>query len=192
MNEKELKNLWQAEQTAPKIDFAAVETVAEKIQNKLRRKVKIEIQVQIAATIATIIPVFFRPKLIFLSLFTIALCIWYVPELRKLYQTESAESATLSIKDLLVLKLRTMKNFFRRTRIVNFIAVPLLLPFAYYGLVNLDNAKIVSPGFIRSFIFMMIVCETGVIIATEIYFKILYKPAYHKLKNLLAQLESGE
>ena len=192
MNEENLKNLWQAEGNAPTIDFARVEKLSKDWRKRLRRKVTIEIWVQISATIATIISVFFYPKLIFLSLIAIALCLWYVPELRGLYKTESGEPDHLPAKDFLILKVRIMKNFFRRTRIVTYGVVPLALPVAYYGLNILDNLSITTSGFIRSLIFTLIICQILIVIVTEIYFKILYKPALKELKNLLQQLDSEE
>ena len=41
-------------------------------------------------------------------------------------------------------------------------------------------------------IISLILFEISVVIATEIYFKILYKSAFDELKELLAQFESEE
>ena len=189
MNEEELKTLWQTESTAPTIDFERVEKTSSDIQNRLRRKVKIEIWVQIAATVAAIIPVFFYPKMVFVALFAIALCVWYVPELRKLYQPESGESARLSVKDLLILKIRTMKDFFRRTRFVMYVLTPFIYPFVEYGLGAYENSAKSIAVTVGLTAVTMIIFDIAIIVMTELYFKILYKPVLTEWENLLYELE---
>ena len=191
MNEQDLKNLWQTEQTAPQIDFARVEKLFNSLENKLRRNVRIEIAVQILTTIATLGSVIFYPKMIFFALSIIALCIWYVPELRGLYKMET-QSDHLSVKELLNLKVRKLKNFFRRTRLVTYIFTPWAFILAYYGLGVLDDPKITASALLKYLMIVIPILEISVIIATEIYFKILYKPTLKKVENLLDELKFGE
>jgi hypothetical protein len=189
MNEEELKKLWQTAKSAPTIDFDRVEKTSNDIQKRLRRTVKIEIWVQIAVTVAAIIPVFFYPKMIFVALVTIALCIWYVPELRKLYQSENIESARLSVKDSLRLKIQTMKNFFRRTRFVTYIFAPFAYPLTQFGLGNYENSTKSVAVIVATTVITLIITEIVIIFLTEKYFKIVYKPVLEEWENLLYELE---
>ncbi len=189
MNELELKKLWQTAQSAPTINFERVEKTSNDIQNRLRRKVKIEVWVQIAATAATIIPVFFFPKMIFVALFAIAMTVWYVPELRKLYQPESSEAVSLPVKDLLILKIQTMKNFFRRTRFVMYVFAPFTYPLMLFGLGNFENSTKSISTIILANVITVIITEIAIILLTEWYFKVLYKPVLEEWENLLYELE---
>lgn len=189
MNEEELKNLWQSEQTAPTVDFAELQKSLNIWHDKLRRKVKIEIWVQSAAVALTFIPVFFYPKFIFFALFILVLGIWYIPELRKLYKSGDDEIG--SVKQSLNAKILTMQNYFRRKRMM-YAFTPIGVPAIFYGLGNLNRFSNTTERWIISFVISLIVFEILVIIATEIHFKILYKPALNELKNLLRQLNSDE
>ncbi len=192
MKEDFLKILWQSETNIPEIDFAAAEKNAAEVQNKLRRRVKIEIALQIAATAVTIIPVFFHPRMILLTLVTIALCLWYVPELRKLYRTESPETAKLPIKDALVLKIETMKNFFRRTRFVMYFVVPFFYPLMQYSLGQFDDTDKSVWVFVLIAFVTLVVSELIMIWLTERYFKVLYKPILADWENMLEQLDAND
>lgn len=191
MNEEELKNLWKADPTEPTIDFAAFQKSLDVWHDKLRRKVKIEIVIQGAVTAISLIPAFFLPKMIFASLFVLILGIWYVRELRGLYKEETPENQ-LDIKHSLNAKILTFKKFIRRTRFVMYVFTPLIIPALFYGLNIFNNLLITNIELIRSLFIFFIIYEILTFIATEIYFKILYKPALNELKNLLRQLESDE
>lgn len=191
MNEDELKNLWKTDQTAPKIDFTALQKSLDIWHDKLRRKVKIEIVIQGAGTAVSLIPAFFLPKMIFACLFVLILGIWYVRELRGLYKEETAENQ-LDIKHSLNVKIRTLKQFIRRTRFVMYVFTPLIIPALFYGLSIFNNPSITTKELMRSLFIFFIIYEILTFIATEIYFKILYTSALNELKNLLRQLESDE
>lgn len=192
MNEEELKDLWQTDRHAPTIDFARIEKLSIDWRKRLRRKVIADIWAQILATIAGVLLFIFYPGLLFFSLTVIALGIWYVRELRGLYQTESGESEHLPVRDLLNLKIRTFENYFRRTRFVMYVITPLMIASALYGLGFFTFSSIVSG---EKTVFLL-ACFVGYeVIAfgfSEIYFKILYTPALNELKNLLMQLEIEE
>jgi len=192
MNEEELKKLWKADQTAPTIDFAIFQKSLIAWQNKLRRKAGIDIWVQSIITVLVLVSVYFYPKMIFLGLYTVVLCIWYVRELRRLYKPEISEVNDFAVRHSLNAKIQTMKNYFRRTRVVTYLSVLLVLPAAYYGLNIFDNPSITTSDIIRSLIFTLILCEILIVIVTEIYFAILYTPALNELKKLLRQLDANE
>lgn len=190
MNEEELKSLWQADQAAPTIDFAKLQKSLSVWHDKLRRKVKIEIWLQGATVVLTFIPVFFYPKLIFFALFIAVLGVWYIPELRKLYQRENDKKG--DVKNSLSMKILTMQRYFRRTRIVMYVFTPLAIPAVFYGLGFFDKPSATFSDLMFSLIKPLIIYEVLTIIATEIYFAILYTPALNELKNLLRQLDFNE
>jgi len=191
MNEEELTNLWKADQTAPTIDFAALQKSLNIWHDKLRRKVKIEIVIQSAATAISLIPALFLPKMMFASLFAVILGVWYVRELRGLYKEENTPNY-LDIKHSLNVKILAFKQFIRRTRFVMYVFSPLIIPALFYGLNIFNNPLITTTELVRSLLIFFIIYETLTFIATEIYFKVLYTPALNELKNLLRQLESDE
>lgn len=189
MNEEELKNLWQADDAAPTIDFNAFQKSLTAWQNKLRRKVRIDIWAQSIAAGLTLIPLFFYPKMIFASLMVIILGVWYVRELRGLYKLETNEFDDITVKNSLNAKILTMKIYFRHTRIAMYVFTPLIIPALFYGLNILNNPSITAYELIRSLSVFFIIYELLTFTATEIYFKVLYTPALNELKNLLRQLD---
>ncbi len=192
MNEEELKKIWQADQTVPEIDFAKLQKSLNIWHDKLRRKVRIDVWAQGITAALTLIPVFFYPKMIFLALLGIVLGVWYIRELRGLYKPENSEANYVGVKQSLNMKILTMKNYFRRTRIVMYVFSPLAIPAFFYGLGSLDTPSITFAEWIFSLTKLVVIYEILIVIATEIYFKILYTPALNELKNLLRQLESNE
>ena len=192
MNEDELKSLWQTDQTAPKINFGQFQILLKAWNGKLRRKVVVDIWMQIIATVLTVILVFFLPKMFILALMTVIICIWYVRELRGLYKLDSGETNHIGVKKLLETKIQTMKNYFRRTRIVMYIIMPFVIPAAFYGIGIFDKPSANFADSASLIIDFLLIYEIMVFIATEIYFKILYTPALNELKNLLRQLNTEE
>jgi len=192
MNEKELRKIWQADQTAPTIDFAALHKSLNVWRDKLRRKVRVDIWAQGIAAAITVISVFFYPKMIFLALLCIILGIWYIRQLRGLYKLETSEANEGGLKQSLNMKILTIKNYFRQTRIAMYVFSPLAIPAFFYGLGSLGKPSVSFAEGVYSLIKLLVISEILIIIATEIYFKILYTPALNELKNLLRQLESDE
>lgn len=192
MNEEELKKIWQADQIAPTIDFAAIQKISDEWHDKLRRKVRVDIWTQILVTAATLVSIIFYSKIIFLALYALFLCIWYVRELRGLYKSEVGKPNNVAVKHSLNRKLQTMKSYFRRTRIATYGSVPPVMIAAYYGLNLFDDSSISTAQIVRGLIFISIISGILIVIITEIYFLILYKPALNELKNLLRQLDSEE
>lgn len=193
MNEEELKNLWQADNAAPTIDFAALQKSLSAWQNKLRRKVKIDIWAQSVTAALTLIPVFFfYPRLIVFSLLIIILGIWYVRELRQLSNLENNETDYVAVKHSLNLKIQTMKNYFRRTRIAMYGFTPITVPAVFYGIGAFDKSSMTFTNLLILIAGCVVIYEILLAIATEIYFKILYVSSFNELKNLLWQLDSDE
>jgi RNA polymerase sigma factor (sigma-70 family) len=196
MNEEELKELWQADRTAPTIDFAAFQKLLMVWQNKLRRKARIDIWAQSIATGLYLIPVFFYPRLIFAYVLVVILAVWYVRELRRLSNLENSEADYAVVRYSLNAKIQTMKSYFRRTRFVMYVLTPLIFHVAGYGMGGYDKPPTEPADWtsllIKSIIFSTTLYEILTFIATEIYFKILYTPALNELKNLVRQLDAHE
>lgn len=192
MNEDELKKIWQTDQTAPIVNFGQFQNLLKAWNSKLRRKVVVDIGMQIIATVLTVMLVFFLPKMFILALMMVIICIWYVRELRGLYKLDSGGTNYTGVKNLLETKIQTMKNYFRRTRIVMYIIMPLVIPAAFYGIEMFDKLSANFTDSAYLLIEFFLIFEILVFIATEIYFKILYTPALDELKNLLRQLNTEE
>lgn len=192
MNEEELKNLWQADDAAPTIDFAAFQKSLTAWQNKLRRKIRIDVWAQGITAALTLIPVFYYPKLIVFSLLIIILGIWYVRELRRLPNLENDEVDYVAVKQSLNLKIQTMKNYFRRTRIVMYVFTPITVPAVFYGIGAFGKSSMTFTNLLILIAGCVVIYEILLAIATEIYFKILYISSFNELKNLLRQLDSDE
>lgn len=191
MNEEELRSIWTADQTVPTIDFEVLQKALNSWQDKLRRKIRIDIWTQSITAVATLIPIFFFPKLIFASVMVFILGIWYVRELRRLSIPEETKAGYTAVKDSLNAKIATMKSYFRRTRFVIYVLCLPIVPAAFYGVGMFDPSAPVASWAFWLFI-ILIIYEIGVIIGTELYFKIIYTPALNELKSLRGQLELNE
>lgn len=192
MNEDRLKQIWQADKTAPVIDFAVFQKSLGAWQNKLQRKVKIDMWAQGLTAILSLSVIYFYPKMIVASLLLIALGIWYLRELRRLGSLENDGIDFMAVREALNLKIESMKTYFRRTRIAMYIFTPILLLAALYG-TGVFNKSLMTPANLTIFIAKCLAAyEIAMIILTEIYFRILYTPAYRELTNLLRQLKVEE
>jgi len=189
MNEDELKKIWKADQTVPGIDFANLKNISNAWHGKLRRKARIDIWVQSITAALTLIPVFFYPRMIFAFVLVVVLGIWYVRELRVLYKREGTDADQIAVKDSLNAKILTMKNYFRRTRFVVYVLCPVIVPAAFYGLGFFDKPGVAFTDWAFWMIKILAAYEIGVIIGTELYFKITYNPALVELEGLLRQLD---
>ena len=192
MNEDELKKIWKADQTVPGIDFANLKNISNAWHGKLRRKARIDIWVQSITAALTLIPVFFYPRMIFAFVLVVVLGIWYVRELRMLYKREGTDADQIAVKDSLNAKILTMKNYFRRTRFVVYVLCPVIVPAAFYGLGFFDKPGVAFTDWAFWMIKILAAYEIGVIIGTEIYFRLTYTPTLNELKTLLRQLDSDE
>lgn len=196
MNEDELKKIWRADRFEPTIDFAELQKLSDDWHAKLRRKVRIDVWAQSITAALGVIPVFFYPKLIFASVLLVLLALWYVHKLRGLYKKELGEPDYAAVRQSLDAKILTMENYFRRTRIAMYLATPVILQAACYGLGYYDKPPNDDPEWtsrlIKSIVFTTVLYEILTFVATEIYFKVIYAPALRKLKNLREQLNSSE
>jgi len=195
--EEELKKLWQSGDNAQTtIDFTRLEKLSDDWHAQLRRKARIDVWTQSITAALAVIPVFFYPKLIFASVSVVLLGVWYVRELRGLYKKETGETDYAAVRQSLETKILTMENYFRRTRIVMYLLTPLIFHAAAYGMGYYDKPPTADPEWtsrlIKSIVFSTVLYEILTFAATEIYFKILYAPAFIELENLRRQLDSGE
>ncbi len=190
MNEEELKQIWRDGEAVPAIDLESLRNLTTVWRDKLRRKVRVDIWIQSITAALTLVPVFFYPRMIFASAMLVVLGIWYVRELRRLYQPGEPGADLVAVKDSLNAKILTMKNYFRRTRFVLYVLCPAILPAAFYGFGLFDKPSLTLVAWAIWFSKYLVIYEIGMIIATEIYFKITYAPALNELKTLLRQLDS--
>jgi hypothetical protein len=77
--------------------------------------------------------VFFYPRLIFAVVLVVILGVWYVRDLRRLYEGWVLNPESASIRESMKRKMEFLQRFLWRTRIVVYIAVPLTLLLTYYG-----------------------------------------------------------
>lgn len=192
MNEEELRELWRsAGQDAPAIDPKPIGKVSDDWRKRVRRNAKIDITIQIGVTALAVITCIFRPQLWLFTLLMIPICIWYVRELRELYRLDTAR-ADLPVRELLESKIQTFEKFFWRTRFVVYAVNPLAIHAFFYGFglyKGLPNDPDYTSILIKSIIFVTALYEVAAVIANEIYFKLVYKPAYNQLKDLCEQLK---
>ncbi len=189
MNEEELKQIWRDGEAVPAIDLESLRNLTTVWRDKLRRKVRVDIWIQSITAALTLVPVFFYPRMIFASAMLVVLGIWYVRELRRLYQPGEPGADLIAVKGSLNAKILTMKNYFRRTRFVLYVLCPAILPAAFYGFGLFDKPSLTLVAWTVWFSKYLVIYEIGMIIATEIYFKITYAPALNELKTLLRQLD---
>ncbi len=192
MNEDELKQLWRADRSSPTIDFAGLQKLSDDWHNKLRRKARIYAWAQGITAVACLVPVFFYPKLIFAAVLVFILGVWYVRELRGLYNYGKFEIGSIAVRQTIKAKIKDLKSYFWRTRIAVYAFTPLTLIAAYYGIGTFDKPSVTFINWVIWLSKILIIAEIAVIICTEIYFKLLYKPALNDLKKMLRQLDTNE
>ena len=192
MNEEELKKIWKADQTAPEIDFAGLQKLSDDWYRKLRRKARIDAWAQGITTVACLVPVFFYPRLIFAAVLGFILGVWYVRELNGLYKDGKFQVESIAVSQSIKAKIETLKRYFWRTRIAVYVFMPLTLIAAYYGIGTFDNPSVTFTNWLIWLAKNLIIAEVAAVICTEIYLKILYKPALKELNNLVRQLEFEE
>lgn len=191
MNEEELKKIWQIADyaEAPTIDFVALQILIGDKQAKLRRKIKIDATIQSVSLVAVLIFLWFYPKLFFLFWAALAIAAWYVWEISQFYRLEKQSENGGSVRQLLNEKLRTLKNFVRRVRLVMYCLPLVLVPATCYALGFYESGAIFQNK-TNSIIFTLVVAEIAAVVLTEIYFKIFYSAAINALNDLLRQLDS--
>src|SRR4051794_24760471 len=105
MNEIELKQIWQADQAAPGIDFGSFKKHLDAWRDKLRKKALIDTWIQAGGAGIIVGLALYNPKLIALSVFCIAVVIWYVRDLRNFYDPDNTELNAADLKRSLNLKI---------------------------------------------------------------------------------------
>ncbi len=192
MNENELKQLWQDEQTAPKIDFAVLIKHLDKWRAKLRKKAMIDTWIQVAGAGILVGLALYNAKLIALSVFCVAIVIWYVRDLRAFYNVDDTELNSTDLKRSLNLKKAKMTGYFLRTRILMYAVMPLSVPLIFYAFGSFDPPSIKVWHWTFSLVESLIGFEIISIVATEIGFALTYGPALKELKELLKELDSNQ
>ncbi len=191
MNEEELKDIWNADQSGPAISYAGLRTSLQQWNDGTRRKVQIETWVQIATVVLNFIPAIFYPKWIVFALGVAALGIWYIPELRRFSKPETGELSG-DVRQMLDLKILTLRRYFRHTRIALYAFAPMLVPAAIYGIGYFDDQEASLTARVLWAVFLTLICETAIVVLNEIFFLVVYKPALKELESLSQQLRLDE
>lgn len=192
MNETELKQLWQDEQATPKIDFAVLSKHLDAWRSKLRKKAMMDTWIQVGGAGIIVGLALYNSKLIALSVFCVAIAIWYVRDLRGFYNGDDAELNSIDLKQSLNLKKAKMKAYFLRTRILMYAVMPLSVPLIFYSFGSFDPPSIKIGHWTFSLIESLIGFEIISIVVTEIWFALIYWPALKELKGLLKELDSNQ
>lgn len=190
MNEEELKELWKGGEGAPTIDLMLLRDSSNIWRDKLRRKTRIDIWAQSITTALTLVPVLFYPRMIIASLMVVILGIWYVRELRMLSQPKGTDADDISVRDLLNAKILALQSYFRRTRFVVYVLCLPIVPAAFYGAGFFDQSGVALADWAFWLLKILAIYELGVVIGTEIYFKITYTPVLNELRSLSRQLDA--
>ncbi len=191
MNEDELKNLWQTDETTPRIDVELLQKNSDVWYGKLRRKARIDVWAQGITTAISFIPVLFFPRLIIASILALILGIWYVRELRGLYKNGGLDIQSKAVSESITEKINYLSRFFWRTRIALYIFMPLTLIATYFGLDFSFAPSIPFESRVIRLTAILFFAEVLVVILCEIYFIILYKPALKQLKKISKQMDPG-
>lgn len=189
MNEEELKEIWQLDQTAPDIDFSKLQVLLDDWQNRLRRKVKADLWAQSIASVVAIILVILYPAALLALIILAVIGAWYFWELGRLYKQESMQAEDLSVKQSLNLRILNLKRFFRRTRIAMYVFSPLIIPALFYGMMR---ANLISTNFSDWYYLLVkavIVFEIVMVVMGEAYARILYFPSLRELETLFKELD---
>lgn len=190
MNEQELKNLWQTEQSAPTIDFARLQKILDGWQAHLRRRVTIDIVSQIGSVSVVLFMVWRYPKLFFVFIATVALAVWYIYSTLAFYRLEKEMATEKNVRNLLGKKLSELRRHILLSRIIFYAAPIVLVPVSYYVYdVKFNGALIIGTG-AGAMISALILCEIVSIILTEVCLRIFYSAAVRELENLIDQLNS--
>ena len=192
MNENELKQMWQDDRTVPEIDFGSFKKHVDAWRNKLRKKAMVDTWIQVGAAGILVGLAFYNPKLIVLSVFCVAVVIWYVRDLRKFYNPENTELISTDLKRSLNLKIAMMKGYFLRTRILMYAVMPLSVPAIFYAFGSFDPPSIKVWYWTFSLVKSLVIFEIISIVATEIGFVFTYRPVLKELKELLKELDSSQ
>lgn len=188
MNENELKELWNSEdsKSLPKIDFEQVQENISVWQNKLRRKIKFDISINAILLIALIPVCFILPKLTYFMPLIILMSLWSFRKLWHIYQQEMQINNYENTRMFLETKTSLLKKYIRQTRWVTYLTIPLLLLSTF---LLQATVQWLWERFITFFLIIFIL-ELFTVIWCEIYFRIMYFPVIKTSKELLEQLES--
>ncbi|GEM_PF-3328377 len=192
MKENEMKQLWQGEHDVPKIDFVVLLRNLDAWRSKLRKKAMIDTWIQVGSAGIIVGLALYNSKLIPLSIFCVAIVIWYVRDLRAFYNVDDTESNSSDLKRSLNLKTAKMKSYFLRTRILMYAVMPFSVPLIIYAFGSFDPPSIKIWHWTFSLVESFIGFEIISIVATEIGFALTYRPAFKEMKELLKELDSNE
>jgi hypothetical protein len=190
MNEVELKAIWQKNEnlSLENFDFESIKLMAIESQQKLRKRIKKEIIVG-ALLYLVLIPIFyFFPKTMFLIPIFIAVWVWYLWELKRIYRVNAEFQNLENLKLILQTKRQLLRGYFRRTRYVTALGMPILLILSFIILTSWELIIQNPMPFLKTLVFSQI----AVIICVEFLLWLIYRPMLDETEDLLRQLDESQ
>lgn len=190
MNEEQLKAIWQQEDkiSLDKIDFEAIKQKSLQTQEKLSFRLKQEIKVGVLLYVL-LLPIFYVfPKVLLLIPGFIAVWVWYLWELQRLYRIDTEFQNFENLKEILQTKSRYLRGYFRRTRYIIWIGTPILLFVCFIIFTSVEQV-IRNP---RSFANILILTQIVIIGFVEFFIWFIYRPHLVEIEDLLQQLDETQ
>lgn len=190
MNEEELKAIWKKNENLSmgNIDFEEIKQKSLASQHKLRKRIKREVIANVIVYIFMLPIFYFNPKILLLIPVFIAVWIWYLWELKRIYRIEDDVNNFANLKEILQSKKHYLNEYFRRTRFIMWFCSPPLLVCSYY---IFDFGDDILQN-LSSFLITLIITELVVIIVVELYFWLIYRPYLDGIEDLLQQLDETQ
>lgn len=190
MDENELKAIWQKHENLSfqNIDFEMIKQKSSKSQHDLRRRIRNEVMFG-AVLYLLLLPIFyFYPKVMMLIPLLIALWIWYLWELKRLFNLDTEFQNFENLSQILQTRRNYLRTYFRRTRYITIFGMPLLVIFSFVILASWELIIQNPTPFLRTLIFVQIV----VIVCVEFLLWLIYRPMLDETEDLLRQLNETQ
>ena len=186
MNEEELKAIWKKEEkfSAENFDFERIKNNASKAQKKLQTKIKWDIATNILVYVIGAPVFFYFPKALIVLPFATAVWVWYLWEVLRIYKYDTNFQKSENIKNFLLGKEKLLTDYIKRSRLIGYLGVPIILFVCYPAMSSLEYVW----KFPMPFLISLIAAEIAALVLIEIYVRKIYAPVIDELKNLLQQL----
>lgn len=186
MNEEELKEIWKKEQSIPlkNVNIELIRKRALESQNKLRKRIKWDIAVNVLLYVLISPSFFYFPQVLVVVPFAIAVWIWYLWELLRIYKHDANLQEFENVKSFLVSKEQLLTNYITRTRYLGYLGMPVIFSVCFVGMTSFDSIW----KFPLNFFIGLIASEILVVILFEPWLRKIYMTVINELKELLQQL----
>lgn len=189
MNEEELKVIWKKNENLSlgNIDFEVIKQKSLESQNKLRKRIKREVIANVIVYILMLPIFYFYPKILLLTPALVAVWVWYLWELKRIYRIENKVYDFANLKESLQTKKNILMGYFLRTRLIMWVGSPPLFVCSYYAF-DIEEEILLNLSFLST----LLITELVVIIAIELYFRLIYRPYLDGIEDLLQQLDETQ